>query len=71
MILFEFDLIIDLYCFGYLSEITRQNLPSYFSTFTGDMFNDTNHMVKFIVGQMGNFVHTAFKAYCGVLLGPV
>ena len=20
---------------------------------------------------MGNFVHTAFKAYCGVLLGPV
>ena len=21
--------------------------------------------------QMGNFVHTAFKAYCGVLLGPV
>ena len=22
-------------------------------------------------GAMGNFVHTAFKAYCGVLLGPV
>ena len=21
--------------------------------------------------SMGNFVHTAFKAYCGVLLGPV
>ena len=20
---------------------------------------------------MGNFMHTAFKAYCGVLLGPV
>ena len=23
------------------------------------------------VDQWGNFVHTAFKAYCGVLLGPV
>ena len=26
----------------------------------------------FLPGEsMGNFVHTAFKAYCGVLLGPV
>ena len=29
------------------------------------------HLASTQVKTMGNFVHTAFKAYCGVLLGPV
>ena len=29
------------------------------------------HLILTKLQSMGNFVHTAFKAYCGVLLGPV
>ena len=36
-----------------------------------DVFVVEEHHEGILYIRMGNFVHTAFKAYCGVLLGPV
>ena len=41
----------------------RERSWNYFSNFGGNP--------ESLWWAMGNFVHTVFKAYCGVLLGPV